>query len=324
MAITIKGTGSCLPKKVLTNFDLEKMVDTSDAWIRERTGMSERHIAENETVASLATEAAKKALEDAGRSASDVDLIIVATCTGEVMVPCTACKVQADIGADNAVAFDINSACSGFLFALQTASAYIASGMHKNALVIGSEVLSSIINWEDRSTCVLFGDGAGAVFVEDCAEEGRGILSMVQGSSGSKGGVLYFRKKEADPDKEDEYEGKDAFVHMNGAEVYKFAVRQVPECIEKALSDAGITASDVDLFVLHQANIRIIEAISKRLGAGMEHFPVNIHKTGNTSSASIPLLLDELNKEGKIKDGDTMVLSGFGGGLTYGACVLKW
>ena len=323
MAVTIKGTGSFLPEKVLTNFDLEKMVDTSDAWIRERTGMSERHIAENDTVASMSTEAAKKALEDAEKDASDVDLIIVATCTGEVMVPCTACKVQAEIGADNAVAFDINSACSGFLFALQTAAAYISSGMHRNALIIGAEMLSSIINWEDRSTCVLFGDGAGAAFVEKC-EEGRGILSMAHGSNGAKGGVLYFRKKEADPAKEDEYEGKDAFVHMNGAEVYKFAVRQVPDCIEKVLSDAGLKASDVDHFVLHQANIRIIEAISKRLGVGMDHFPVNIEKTGNTSSASIPLLLDELNKSGKLKDGDTMVLSGFGGGLTYGACVLKW
>ncbi len=322
MTIKISGTGSALPKKILTNADLEKMVETSDAWITERTGMKERHIAEEETVVSLAAEACRRALADAGKSAEEVDLIVMATCTPDMLLPCSACQVQSELGAKNAVAFDLNAACAGFLFALQTAHAYITSGVYRNALVIGAELLSKIIDWTDRGTCVLFGDGGGAVFVERSDDDTQGILSQVQGSDGVRGPVLSCRARHAE--RADLFEGEDAFVHMNGGEVYKFAVRQVPDCIEKALAKAELKAEDIDLYVLHQANIRIIEAIAKRLKVGMEHFPVNLDRVGNTSSAAIPLLLDELNKSGKIQKGQRLVLSGFGAGLTYGACVLRW
>ena len=239
-----------------------------------------------------------------------------------MLLPCSACQVQSELGAKNAVAFDLNAACAGFLFALQTAHAYITSGVYRNALVIGAELLSKIIDWTDRGTCVLFGDGGGAVFVERSDDDTQGILSQVQGSDGVRGPVLSCRARRAE--RADLFEGEDAFVHMNGGEVYKFAVRQVPDCIEKALAKAELKAEDIDLYVLHQANIRIIEAIAKRLKVGMEHFPVNLDRVGNTSSAAIPLLLDELNKSGKIQKGQRLVLSGFGAGLTYGACVLRW
>ena len=322
MTIKISGTGSALPEKILTNKDLEQMVETSDEWITERTGIKERHISENDTVASLAAEACRRALADAGKTAEEVDLILLATCSPEMLLPCSACQVQSAIGAKNAVAFDLNAACAGFLFALQTAHAYIVSGMYRNALIVGAEVLSKIVDWEDRGTCVLFGDGAGAVYVEASEDDATGILSMTAGSDGSRGGVLYCRERKIAA--ADAFEGDDCFIRMNGGEVYKFAVRQVPDTIEKALEKEGLSVADIDLFVLHQANVRIIEAIAKRLKADMSHFPVNADRVGNTSSAAIPLLLDELNKSGKIQKGQRLVLSGFGAGLTYGACVLRW
>ncbi|MBP5609386.1 MAG: ketoacyl-ACP synthase III [Lachnospiraceae bacterium] len=324
MALKISGCGSALPEKILTNKDLEKIVDTTDEWIRERTGICERHIAEKETVVSLASEACIKALDDAKRSPKEVELILLATCSPQMLLPCSAAQVQSVIGADNAVAFDINAACSGFLFALQTANAYLTSGIYNNALIVGSEVLSKLIDWNDRSSCVLFGDGAGAVFVENGRDDGRGILGMVQGCDGGRGDVLYCRDRIYISASEDRFDKEDLFIHMNGGEVYKFAVRQVPDCIEKVLCKAGVSASEVDMFILHQANIRIIEAIAKRLDTGMERFPVNLSRVGNTSSAAIPLLLDELKKNDKIKSGQLLVLSGFGAGLTYGACVLRW
>ena len=324
MTIRISGTGSALPEKILTNKELEKTVDTSDEWIRERTGIAQRHIAEMETVASLAAAACAEALKDAGKSAEDVELILVASTSSEMLLPCTAAQVQSAIAAVNAAAFDINAACSGFLFALQTANAYITSGMYKNALVVGSEVLSRIVNWQDRSTCVLFGDGAGAVFVEECSMEGQGVLGMRQGSDGSRGAVLSCRAGHFADAAPGQFICNDAFIHMDGSEVYRFAVRTVPECIERTLKDAGLTAQDIDLYVLHQANIRIIESIAKRLGVEMGRFAYNLDRVGNTSSAAIPLLLDELNKCGKIKKGSRLVLSGFGAGLTYGACVMRW
>ncbi|MBO6207392.1 MAG: ketoacyl-ACP synthase III [Lachnospiraceae bacterium] len=322
MTIKISGTGRALPEKILKNQDLEKMVETSDAWITERTGIKERHIAKAESVASLAAEACRRALADAGKTAEEVDLILLATCSPEMLLPCSACQVQSAIGAKNAVAFDLNAACAGFLFGLQTAHAYIVSGMYRNALVVGAEVLSKIVDWEDRGTCVLFGDGAGAIYVEASEDDQTGILSMTAGSDGSRGGVLYCRERQISY--ADAFESNDCYIHMNGGEVYKFAVRQVPDCIEKTLEKAGLSVEDIDMFVLHQANVRIIEAIAKRLKADMEHFPVNADRVGNTSSAAIPLLLDELNKSGKIQKGQRLVLSGFGAGLTYGACVLRW
>ena len=321
MSMKIIGTGSALPTKKLENEELTKLVDTSDEWIRERTGIGARHISTGETVADLAADACRKALENAGREASEVELLLVATCSPETEIPCTACQVQKMLGAGNAVAFDLNAACSGFLFALNTVYAYLTAGIYRNALIAGTEVLSKIIDWTDRGTCILFGDGAGAVTVEQCVE--GGMMGFVQHSDGSKGNVLacgsrklenpWFLEKDFVP-----------YVRMDGREVFSFAVRQVPASIEEALGKSGITVDDVDLFVLHQANRRIIESIAQRLKADISKFPINLDRVGNMSSAAIPVLLDELNSQGKLIPGMTLVLSGFGAGLTYGACVIKW
>lgn len=321
MSMKIIGTGSALPAKKLENEELTKLVDTSDEWIRERTGIGARHISTGETVADLAADACRKALENAGREASEVELLLVATCSPETEIPCTACQVQKMLGAGNAVAFDLNAACSGFLFALNTVYAYLTAGIYRNALIAGTEVLSKIIDWTDRGTCILFGDGAGAVMVEQCVE--GGMMGFVQHSDGSKGNVLacgsrklenpWFLEKDFMP-----------YVRMDGREVFSFAVRQVPASIEEALGKSGITVDDVDLFVLHQANRRIIESIAQRLKADISKFPINLDRVGNMSSAAIPVLLDELNSQGKLIPGMTLVLSGFGAGLTYGACVIKW
>jgi 3-oxoacyl-[acyl-carrier-protein] synthase-3 len=331
MTIKISGTGSALPDKAVTNFDMAKLVETSDEWIRERTGIGERRISEGDTVSTLAAKACEKALEMAGVDAGKVDLILVATCSPEMLLPCCACQVQDIIGAPNATAFDLNAACSGFLFALNTAYAYIQMGLYRNALVVGSEVLSKLVDWNDRSTCVLFGDGAGAVFVEAVDNDivrgnGRrvGMESMVQGSDGAKGMVLSCGERQVN---NPYYQVKTEFnpyVYMNGQEVYKFATRQVPVCINKALENVKLSAEDVDLFVLHQANVRIIESVAKRLKQDISKFPMNLERVGNMSSATIPVLLDELNRGGKINEGDRLVLSGFGAGLTYGASVIVW
>ncbi|MBQ7943998.1 MAG: ketoacyl-ACP synthase III [Lachnospiraceae bacterium] len=323
MTMKIIGTGSALPEKVATNFDMAEIVETSDEWIRERTGIVERHISTGDTVSTLAAKAALKALEDAGKTAEEIELIIVATCSPEMELPCCACQVQSIIGATNATAFDLNAACSGFLFGLSTAYGYMCAGVYKNALVIGSEVLSKIIDWTDRSTCVLFGDGAGAAVVEAQEGDAPGMLGIAQGADGTKGMVLSCADRALNnPYVQNPIET--GYVQMDGQEVYKFATRQVPNCIQKALENAKLTVDDIDLFVLHQANIRIIEAVAKRLKADLSKFPTNLARVGNMSSATIPVLLDELNREGKLKRGDKIVLSGFGAGLTYGACVLVW
>jgi len=320
-SMKIIGTGSALPEKRVSNEELTKLVDTSDDWIRERTGIGFRHISTGETAASLAADACKKALESSGKKPDEVELLLVATCSPEMALPCTACQVQELIGAENAVAFDLNAACAGFLFALNTACAYLSAGIYRNALIAGTEVLSKLIDWTDRGTCILFGDGAGAVMAEQCGN--GGILGFVQHSDGSRGKVLACgsRKLENPCFTQPEFM---RFVQMDGREVFAFAVRQVPACIEEALEKTGIGVEDVDLFVLHQANRRIIEGISKRLKADISKFPVNLDRVGNMSSAAIPVLLDELNRQGRLVPGMTLVLSGFGAGLTYGACVLKW
>ena len=320
------------------------MVETSDEWIRERTGIRERHVSVGETVVTLASEAARKALEQAGKRAEEIDLILVASCSPEQYLPCCACQVQADIGAVNALAFDVNAACSGFLFALNTADAYLRTGLAENALVIGSEVLSKLVDWKDRGSCILFGDGAGAVVVERCRTESRaveekqipaaGILGRALHSDGTGGGVLqcdarelttpYARTSAVKTDQNQPMDDREHFIQMDGQEVYRFATRRVPQCIEEALSDAGLTVPDIDLFVLHQANARIIDAVAKRLHADRKKFPTNLERVGNLSSASIPVLLDELHKQGKLHRGDRIVLAGFGAGLTIGACVMTW
>lgn len=321
MSVKILGTGSALPARQVTNEEIAHMVETSDEWIRERTGIGSRRVSTGETVASLAALACGQALENAGKSAEEVELLLVATCSPEDVAPCAACRVQKVIGAGNAVAFDINAACAGFLFALHTAWAYVESGIYRNALVAGSEVLSKIVDWEDRSTCILFGDGAGAVYVEKC--ETGGILGFVQHSDGSRGDVLTCVGRPLESPFFHRDIGKD-YLKMDGREIFSFAVRQIPATIREALEKAGVSVEEVDLFFLHQANRRIIEGISKRLQADGERFPVNLESVGNTSSASIPLLLDEWNRKGKCRPGMTIVLSGFGAGLTCGACVLKW
>lgn len=331
--IRITGTGSALPGRIVTNKELEQMVETSDEWIRERTGIAERHVSVGETVVTLASEAAHKALEQAGKTAEEIDLILVATCSPEQYLPCCACQVQAAVGAVNALAFDVNAACSGFLFALNTADAYLRTGLAKNALIIGSEVLSKLVDWTDRSSCILFGDGAGAVVVERC-EASPGILGRALHSDGTGGGVLqcgarelttpYARTSAAKTDQNQPTDDREHYIQMDGQEVYRFATRRVPQCIEEALSDAGLAVPDIDLFVLHQANARIIDAVAKRLHADRDKFPTNLERVGNMSSASIPVLLDELNRQGKLHRGDRIVLAGFGAGLTIGACVMTW
>lgn len=331
MTIRISGTGSALPKRAVTNQELSELVDTSDQWIRERTGIGERRISTGDTVASLAASACTQALEMAGKTAEDVDLILVATCSPELLLPCCACQVQNSIGAFRAAAFDLNAACAGFLFAMDTAYAYLQAGLYKNALVVGSEVLSKLVDWSDRSTCVLFGDGAGAVYLEAepgeiVCENGRraGIEAILQGADGAKGEVLSCRERPLGNPFLQEQQAFDPYVHMDGRAVYKFATRQVPDCIAAALSQAGLAVEDVDLFLLHQANERIIASAAKRLKAELDKFPMNLQRVGNMSSATIPVLLDELNREGRIQKGDRLVLSGFGAGLTYGATVLVW
>lgn len=321
MSMKIIGTGSALPAKQVANEELTKLVDTSDEWIRERTGIGSRHISTGETAAALAADACKRALENAGREASEVELLLVATCSPELALPCTACQVQELLGAKNAVAFDLNAACAGFLFALNTAYAYISAGIYRNALIAGAEVLSKLIDWTDRGTCILFGDGAGAVMVEQCGKEG--VLGFVQHSDGSRGNVLACGSRSLENPYFSQQDFKQ-YVQMDGREVFAFAVRQVPASIEEVLEKTGLSVEDVDLFVLHQANRRIIEGISKRLKADIAKFPVNLTRVGNMSSAAIPVLLDELNSQGRLISGMTLVLSGFGAGLTYGACCLKW
>lgn len=320
MRTRIIGTGSCMPEMVVTNDDLSKIMDTSDEWISSRTGIRERRLAREETTASMSVTAAKRALENAGVTAQEIDLIIVGTITGDYVTPSTACEVQAVLGADKAVAFDINAACSGFMFALHIADAYIKTGVYKTALILGAETLSKIMDWNDRSTCVLFGDGAGAAVVRS---DETGLLAYDQGSDGARGTVLTCRSRENNnPFVKNPTEP--SYTHMDGQEVYKFAVTTVPASIKKVVGEAGLTIEDIDCFALHQANIRIIQSVAKRLKAPEEKFPTSLDHCGNVSAASVPILLDEINRKGILKPGMKIVLSGFGGGLTWGSAVLEW
>lgn len=320
MTTSIIGTGRCLPDNIVTNDDLSKIMDTSDEWIASRTGIRKRHIAKEETTATMSAEAAKKALQQAGMKPEEIDLIIVGTITGDYVTPSTACEVQRIIGADNAVAFDVNAACSGFMFALNTAHVYLQSGIYKNALIIGAETLSKIMDWNDRSTSVLFGDGAGAAVV---TRGETGLLSFIQGSDGAKGMVLACKNRSnnnplINTSKELGY------TYMDGQEVYKFAVSKVPESIKKVLAEANLEPEDIAYFILHQANIRIIQSVAKRLKVSEEKFPISLDHCGNISAGSVPILLDEVNEKGMLKKGDKIVMAGFGAGLTWSACVMEW
>lgn len=309
MGVGVLGLGHYLPEKVLTNKDLEKIVDTSDEWIRTRTGIEERRIAgDDEDTSDLAYEAAVRALDDAGVSAEEIDLILVATVTPDTPFPSVSAMLQTRLGASKAAAMDLGAACAGFMYAMITAQQFIETKAYKKILVVGADKLSKIINWEDRNTCVLLSDGAGAAVMGEVSE-GRGILSFELGADGSGGEFLHQRGK---------------YIEMNGREVFKFAVRQMPGSTMKVVEKANLKKEDVDYLIPHQANIRIMEAARKRIGISEDKMAKTIHKYGNNSAASIPIALSESVKEGKLKDDDIAVLVGFGGGLTWGAVALRW
>lgn len=323
MAIRIIGTGSYLPKKVADNHFLSTIVDTDDEWIRQRTGIKERHLSNGkEGTTYMATHAAEAALENAGITADELDMIIVATVSADTYVPSTSCQVQGAIGAIRATCFDLNAACSGFLFAMNTAYAYIEMGMAKTILIIGAETLSREVDWSDRSSCILFGDGAGAAIMRQ--EEGKGgLIASVTGSDGSQGDVLTCKGRGIQNPFHQSKRKKD-YLRMEGQAVFRFAVTMVPRCIKQILKKTGYDTEDIKFFVLHQANVRILELIAKRLKVDIDKFPMNLDRYGNTSSASIPILLDELNRNNLLEPGDKIMLSGFGGGLTWGAVLIEW
>ncbi|MCY7764985.1 MULTISPECIES: beta-ketoacyl-ACP synthase III [Bacillus] len=310
MKAGILGVGRYIPEKVLTNQDLEKMVETSDEWIRTRTGIEERRIAADDVYSShMAVAAAKKALEQAQVAAEDLDMILVATVTPDQAFPTVSCMIQEQLGAKKACAMDISAACAGFMYGVVTGKQFIESGTYKHVLVVGVEKLSSITDWEDRNTAVLFGDGAGAAVVGPVSDD-RGILSFELGADGTGGQHLYLNEK--------------GHTIMNGREVFKFAVRQMGESCVNVIEKAGLSKEDVDFLIPHQANIRIMEAARERLELPVEKMSKTVHKYGNTSAASIPISLVEELEAGKIKDGDVVVMVGFGGGLTWGAIAIRW
>ncbi len=322
--IGIIGVGKYLPKKVLTNADLEKMVDTSDEWITSRSGIKERRlVAKNEAASDLAIKAGKEALADAKLDAGDLELIIVATITADMQFPSVACLLQNGLGAKKAVCFDISSACAGFIYAMTIAQQFISQGTYKNALVVGTEVLSSITDWEDRSTCVLFGDGAGAAVLS--AVKTGGIIATHLGSDGSMHDLLMLPGGGSrNPASHKTVDNKMHYLKMRGNELFKVAVNTMSEAAEAVLNQAGLKASEIDLVIPHQANTRIIMAVAKKLGLVADKFYLNIEKYGNMSSASLAVALCEAVQEGKIKKGDTILLDAFGAGLVWGACIIEW
>ena len=321
----IIGIGVCLPEKVLTNADLTRIIDTNDEWIRERTGIRERRIAEESQAASdLGVIAAQRALAQAGVSADEVELIIVATATADMQFPSTACIIQERLGLKNTPAFDVTAGCTGFIYALTIGNQFIANGFYRTVLVIGTEVLSKVTNWTDRETCILLADGAGAAVLRP-AEPGYGILAMKLGADGAGGKDLLLpaggSRMPVTPELIEANQNK---LQMNGSEVFKFAMKMLPEVTEQALMLADLRKEEIDLIVPHQANIRIIEAAARRLDLPMEKFMVNLDRYGNTSSASIPIAMNEALENGRIKSGDVLVLTGFGAGLTWGSIVMRW
>lgn len=310
MGVGVIGLGHYVPEKVLTNEDMEKIVDTNDEWIRTMTGIEERRIAaDDEDTSDMAFHAAQNALKDGNIKAEEIDLILVATVTPDTPFPSVSCMLQDRLGATNAAAMDVSAACSGFMYAMITAKQFIETNAYKKILIVGSEKLSKIINWSDRNTCVLLGDGAGAAVMGNVSE-GKGILSFELGSNGAGGKELYQNEMD--------------HLVMNGREVFKFAVRQMPESSINVIEKAGYNKEDVDYLIPHQANIRIMDAARERLGISEDKMAKTIKKYGNNSSASIPIALSESVKNGKIKDNDLIVLVGFGGGLTWGAVALRW
>jgi len=317
----IAGTGSYLPEKVLTNADLEKMVETSDEWIQTRTGIRERHIAaEGETTSDLGYQAALRAIEAAGIDASQLDMIVVGTTTPDLIFPSTACLIQAKLGVSGCPAFDVNAACSGFVFALSVADKFIRSGDARHVLVIGAETLTRIVDWEDRTTCVLFGDGAGAVVLK--ADEETGILSTHLHSDGSKKELLWNPVGVSVGFGEGTNGG--GTINMKGNDVFKYAVKALDSVVDETLDANGLTKSDLDWLIPHQANLRIIEATAKRLEMSMDQVVVTVDKHGNTSSGSVPLALDAAVRSGRVERGQLLLLEAFGGGFTWGSALLRY
>ena len=321
----ITGTGSYAPKKVISNHDLEKLVDTSDQWIIERTGIKERRIAEKgQTTSDLAYEAGKKALKAAGLGPDELDLVLVATMTPDMILPSLSCMLQEKLGAKKAAAFDIYAACSGFIYGMSIASAFIASGIYKNILLVGAEVLSRFTDWEDRTTCILFGDGAGAAVIQRHAGK-RGILSTHLHSDGSLGDLIQVPAGGSlHPASHDTIRKRMHFIKMKGNETFKAAVRALEGVVQEALEHNKVNPEEIDWIVPHQANLRIIQAMAQRLNMPMEKVVLNLPKYGNTSAASIPIALDEAVRHGRIKDNHLLLFEAFGGGLTWASALVRW
>lgn len=320
MTARIIGTGAYVPERIVTNKDLMAFLDTDDAWIRERTGICERRISTEEGTSVLAIRAAERAIADAGIDPKEIEIVIVATSSADRSFPSAASDVQGAIGAENAVAFDITAACSGFIYGLHILQGFIQSGIYRTGLVIGAETLSKVLDWSDRSSCILFGDGAGAAVIR--ADE-EGVIRTLVGTDGKKADVLWCQARSL---RNCLTGGKPelGFMVMDGKEVFKFAVKKVPEIVNQILEETGTAREDVQHYVLHQANTRILESAARRIGIPMEKIPVNIDRYGNTSAASIPILLDEMSRDGRLQRGDKVILSGFGAGLTWGAALLTW
>ncbi len=325
-SVKITGTGSYAPRKSLSNDDLAKFVDTSDEWIFARTGIKERRIAdEEETASAMGTSAARVALAEADLAPESVDVIVVATMTPDMLFPSTACLIQNDLGIAGAVCLDVEAACSGFLYAMEVATGLLQTGRYRNALVVGTEKLSSILDWEDRSTCVLFGDGAGAAVLSSDSSDGATVIDFKLGADGSKSDVLSMPGGGSSiPATQDSLAARQHFLKMRGREVFKLAVKVMGQVALDILEQNDIRPDQLSCVVPHQANMRIIDSISSRLGIPIERFFLNLDKYGNTSAASIPIALDEAARSGRLKSGDTVLLVAFGAGLTWGASLVKW
>jgi 3-oxoacyl-[acyl-carrier-protein] synthase-3 len=321
----ITGTGSYAPKKVMTNHDLEKLVNTNDDWIIERTGIKERRIAETgQTTSDLAYEAGKKALKASGLRAEELDLILVATMTPDMILPSMSCVLQEKLGAKKAAAFDIAAACSGFIYGMSVADAFIRSGVYKNILLVGAEILSRFTDWEDRTTCILFGDGAGAVVLQRHAGK-RGILSTHLHSDGSLGDLIHVPAGGArHPASHDTIRKRMHFIRMKGNETFKAAVRALEGVVQETLKHNKVRAEEIDFLVPHQANLRIIQAMAQRLNMPMEKVVLTLPKYGNTSAASIPMALDEAVRDGRIRENHLLLFEAFGGGLTWASALVRW
>lgn len=322
-AVKIKSVGAYLPSNIITNEDISKLVETNNEWIVERTGIKSRRISKGEDTSSIANKAAKIALDRAKVKGEDIDLIIVATLTPDNFTPSVACIIQKEIGAENATAFDINAACTGFIYALEVGRSLMAVGRYKKALIIGAETLSKIVDWSDRSTCILFGDGGGACVLET-SDSKEGIINSYSISDGKKGETLIAGAVDVNNPFIEEKVEKHKYIKMNGREVFKFATKSMTSSIEKVLENTEYTLNDIDLIIPHQANLRIIEYAAKKLNLPLDRFYINLEDVGNTSAGSIPIALNNAFEEEKIKKGMKIILVGFGGGLTCGSTLIKW